>query len=873
MSEFLSLILNQLTVPPGDGMYSAVLVFSAALAMYSAFDAWKASEYPQAQRAVVGLGVLLAVQVLMLLVKGLAWQNLVNARMILPPLERGMMVFCLVWIAWLYAFPEPNRAGDFAAGILSGLVVAGTGLSYVSWQFQIADPQSATLPYNQTSQDWIWQISAASMGLFGMIIIALRKPAGRWNGMTVLALGMAGHLTHLAFPGSGDFPGAVRLAYVAAFPILLTLPQRFLIPPAAPDPSRETSIENPERAKGEPRRYGTDPRTFHALLALAVESTPDKVTQAIPCAISRTMLSDLCFMVHLTENTNQIFIASGYDLKREDSLEGVSLDKRTMPGLANALQRGRPLRMPGSSTSADHKGLGEVLGVSNLGHVLFVPIRTPEKENLGGILLLSAHSGRVWTGEDQSFLSNIAASLVPVIKRSQNLPQLEAQAEQARNHTLELENQVQELHTRLEAAHVEMQKQSEMDAQALQAVRDESQKVHDQLQLENSALASENSSLRESQDSLKATHALELNSLKESDEAAQKNISALQTELSFLKMVQLEPPERESTPADSIDKTALENSLQRIEELKAEIAQLRALEAGVSSAPPSSPLENELKASREEAARLKNQLAENNQKMHEMKNSLVEPNHSEQAKVAASISKELRQPLITIVEYTDRLLGESAGLLGASQRKLIEQIKASTERLRSLTDGMIQINTLEEELRDLQPETVDLNSIIDYAMSYTSAQVREKNISIHLELPKTLTAIQADREAFQHILIHLLQNAGAATPYEGSIRLKVKTQSEDEQEYTLVQVTDSGGGIAASDLPGVFTTRLYRTNDALIQGVGDTGVGLSIAKALTEAHHGRIWVESIPGQGSTFSVLLPMAGAADAKTEGDAQGI
>jgi two-component system phosphate regulon sensor histidine kinase PhoR len=73
----------------------------------------------------------------------------------------------------------------------------------------------------------------------------------------------------------------------------------------------------------------------------------------------------------------------------------------------------------------------------------------------------------------------------------------------------------------------------------------------------------------------------------------------------------------------------------------------------------------------------------------------------------------------------------------------------------------------------------------------------------------------------------------------------------------MIQVTDSGGGIPEEDLPRVFT-RLYRADNVLIQGVGDTGVGLSIAKTLTEAQHGRIWVESEAGVGATFNVLLPI---------------
>lgn len=156
-------------------------------------------------------------------------------------------------------------------------------------------------------------------------------------------------------------------------------------------------------------------------------------------------------------------------------------------------------------------------------------------------------------------------------------------------------------------------------------------------------------------------------------------------------------------------------------------------------------------------------------------------------------------------------------------------------------------------------------------MSYTSTQVREKHISMHLELPKTLAPIQADREALQQILIHLLQNAGAATPFESTIRLTVQTRNEDGKDFILIQVADSGGGIPADDLPRVFT-RLYRADNVLIQGIGDTGVGLSIAKTLTEAQHGRIWVESEPGVGSAFSVLLPIAGANSVNQESASKG-
>jgi signal transduction histidine kinase len=775
MSAFTSLILTQLTVPPGDLIYYIVLVFAIASALQSAFNHWRASEYPQARRAFVGLGVLLVAQIIMFVFSGLGWQHLIEPKTILPPLDRAYIIFGIIWITWLYAFPEPSKGADAAAALLSLLVIVAFVLSWLIWQ-----PQVALVSYNQTNDDWVWQVGSLFVALFGVATLFIRKPDGMWNGVILLTIGMLGHVGHLLFPVEGNYSGIVRLAYMAAYPILLTLPQRFAIPSSpqvkgSPRPvskRQDTVTGMPER-----RRYSTDPKTFHAMLALAAETNPTKVSQAITRAIAQTMLSDLCFMIQLADNNNQLHIAGGYDLIREDTLEGGSLNKNAIPMLANSLQRGRPLRMPASSTSADVKGLGDILGLTNPGHLLCVPILTPEKESLGGVLLLSPYSDRTWTAEDQAYLSNIAVSLVPVIQKYQNANKLEAQNDQTRARIADLELHVKELNQQLDVARAEGQKGGSVEMASLLVAQEESQRIIEQLQVENAELR------------------------------AGKNIQ----------------------PSAS-----------------------------------TMQVEKELKKALQELAYLQNQLAEANIRTHELEKGHVTLKSTEQAEVVASIAQELRQPLSSIVGYTDLLLGESVGILGTLQRKFVERIKASTERINSLSDDMIQITTLEAELNDLKLESVDLNMVIDNAMSYTSAQVREKNISMHLDLPKKLVPIQADREALQQILIHLLQNAGAATPFEGTVRLRVQTKNEAGTEYILIQVTDTGGGIPANDIPRVFT-RLYRADNVLIQGVGDTGVGLSITKALTEAHHGRIWVESEQGVGSTFSVLLPLSGGENTK--------
>lgn len=766
MDALLNQVFTFLTGQPGNVFYHYALVLSIGIALYAAFNNWRSSEFPQTRRTMLGLGLLLLAQFLMFGFSALGWEGLINPSASLPPLDRAFTLFSIVIIVWLWAFPEPSRLADWAVLLLVLLIAVATVLSLLTWA-----PQAGLVTYNLTFDEVVWQIASLVSLALGAVVLLVRRPNSYWIGLAMLILAFLGHAAHLLNLTDSNYSGIVRLAYMAAFPILVTLPQRFPTPftvRETPAVQRAADAPVPNR-----RRYSTDPKTFHAMLALAAESTPVRVSQSLTRAIAQTMLADLCFLMFLSDNKNQLVIAGGYDLIREENLEGGSPGRAEIPMLTNAIQRGRPLRLPASSTSADIKGLAELLGINNPGHLLSVPIITPDKDILGGLMLLSPYSNRLWTAEDQAFLANIANSLVPIIQRSQKVNRIEQNGEQnrqaleqARERITGLEQRQQELLQQLESRKAS----AGPDPAALLAAQDESQRIIAQLQQEN--------------------------------------------------------------------------------------AELRAGSNG--RAPEGAgELQQELEALQSEAARLHDQLAEANIRALEVEKTRVGRNPSEQAEVIASISQELRQPMSSIIGYTDLLLGESVGILGALQRKFVERIKASTERIGSLINDMIQLNTLEAGAAAFEPEPIDLNLVIDNAVSYTSSQVREKNISMHLDLPKKMPRIHTDREALQQILVHLLQNAGAATPVEGTVKLKVETRSEESQDYILLQVADSGGGIPAEDLPRVFT-RLYRADNVLIQGVGDTGVGLSIAKSLAEAQHGRIWVESEPGVGATFSVLLPI---------------
>jgi signal transduction histidine kinase len=232
-----------------------------------------------------------------------------------------------------------------------------------------------------------------------------------------------------------------------------------------------------------------------------------------------------------------------------------------------------------------------------------------------------------------------------------------------------------------------------------------------------------------------------------------------------------------------------------------------------------------------------------------------------QTEMVTSISQEFRQPLSAIIGYTDLLLGESVGILGAVQKKFLERVKASTERLGILMNELVQVLMIDIGKMDQTLDKVDLQAVIDDAVGNIIAQISEKNITMRVDLPEKLPVIRANTEALQQILANLLENACIVTPENGEIRLFTRVErKENEPELLHLSVTDQGGGIEKEDLPHVFTRR-YKVDNPLIQGIGDTGVGLSIVKSLVELQKGRVWVDTKEGLGSTFSILISLVEA------------
>jgi signal transduction histidine kinase len=234
-----------------------------------------------------------------------------------------------------------------------------------------------------------------------------------------------------------------------------------------------------------------------------------------------------------------------------------------------------------------------------------------------------------------------------------------------------------------------------------------------------------------------------------------------------------------------------------------------------------------------------------------------------QSQIAVSLIHELSTPMNSISGYIDLLLGESVGILGETQRQFLQRVRANIERMEGLLNDLVKVTAIDAGQIPLVPEPVDLINVIEDAIMSLSARFSERELAVQMDMPSQLPHVQADRDGLYQIVLRLLSNACQCSEPGTQILISARLEETDDQveelpDYLFVSVADTGGGIAPEDQRRVFQ-RLYRADNPLVSGLGDTGVGLSIAKSLVEAHGGRIWVESDIGVGSTFSFILPLS--------------
>jgi signal transduction histidine kinase len=222
----------------------------------------------------------------------------------------------------------------------------------------------------------------------------------------------------------------------------------------------------------------------------------------------------------------------------------------------------------------------------------------------------------------------------------------------------------------------------------------------------------------------------------------------------------------------------------------------------------------------------------------------------------SAVSHDLRTPLTSIRMFIDTLRMGRASPEEAKQA--LELIAQETQRLSVLIGRVLDWARLEAGRREYRLETVAAGEVIEQALQAARAQALGKPMPpIEVEAPdagKGGPRLRADRDAIAQVLVNLVQNAVKYSP-EGS---PVRVTAGARGGRAFIAVADRGRGIARRDHRRIFES-FYRADDLLARRTEGTGLGLAIARRIVEAHRGAIEVESEPGQGSTFTVWLPLA--------------
>lgn len=227
-----------------------------------------------------------------------------------------------------------------------------------------------------------------------------------------------------------------------------------------------------------------------------------------------------------------------------------------------------------------------------------------------------------------------------------------------------------------------------------------------------------------------------------------------------------------------------------------------------------------------------------------------------------SLLRDLREPIGSARSYIDLLLSESIGILGAAQ---LQMLRLASAELVMIADLLMELQraAASDARRSQLWDDIATASLIEGVIADASLRFAEKNLLIELSLDDNLPPLPSQCLGLKHMLTLLVANACEASP-PGS-RVLVAARKDDSQrnhnagaiDMLAVRVHDSGGGIASGDLPRLFE-RTYRERYPAIPGVGDTGVGITVARAVARAHKGDIWVTSEKDKGSTFHLALPL---------------
>jgi len=218
------------------------------------------------------------------------------------------------------------------------------------------------------------------------------------------------------------------------------------------------------------------------------------------------------------------------------------------------------------------------------------------------------------------------------------------------------------------------------------------------------------------------------------------------------------------------------------------------------------------------------------------------------------VSHQLRSPLVAVQQYFEVLLAGMAGDVEEKQKKMILRARERLESLLNLINDWLDMAKMNKGLIAHRLKPLSMRDILERLVEFMRPVASENRISLELNHVADDPFVRGDEETLEQVFSNLISNAIKYNRPEGMVRISI----DENDDFVSIKVHDTGIGIAKEHLPLIFD-QFYCVDRREDQKTKGTGLGLSIAKKIVEAHSGTIQVDSEPGEGSTFTVLLPKA--------------
>jgi len=227
----------------------------------------------------------------------------------------------------------------------------------------------------------------------------------------------------------------------------------------------------------------------------------------------------------------------------------------------------------------------------------------------------------------------------------------------------------------------------------------------------------------------------------------------------------------------------------------------------------------------------------------------------------SNVTHELKTP-IAVIKLAVETLEMRRFRSPEEEEKYLRTILKESDRLTQLVDNILDFSRLESGQQTLRLAPVSVDDLVANVMESFRLRLEDEQFEWHVDVPEGLPRVRADSIALQHCLLNLLDNA---VKYSRD-RKEIRVVARQRDDMVSIAVGDRGIGIAAEDLPRIFE-KFVRVETGLVHTVKGAGLGLSLVDQIVRAHHGRVEVASTPGEGSIFTMLIPVWAAGHASPQ------